>query len=71
LTPAQKGVIRHFSKGPRYIRSLGAFKVVADRLVDAGLLERMAPPGLEKTRGVGRNMMRLTAKGIDAWESMK
>lgn len=58
LTDPEKAVLRFVVGGPRWIRSLGPMKGLADRLIEEGLLRRVKPPN-----GRGRNMVALTEEG--------
>lgn len=56
-------ILRRLYDRPSWIRSLKHVKPRVDKLVEAGLLERIKPPF-----GSTRNMVQITAKGIDAIE---
>lgn len=54
MSPVHKAIIARLRKGPALARSFQAAKPAVEQLVQAGLVERFAPPD-----GGGQNMLRL------------
>lgn len=60
---------------PNWAKSLYRVKPRVTALVNAGLVERCAPIGNSDCKGTGKNMLKLTPKGVDVierhWEKKK
>lgn len=60
---------------PNWAKSLYRVKARLTALIAAGLVERCMPIGNSDCKGTGKNMVKLTPKGIDAieahWEKKK
>jgi DNA-binding PadR family transcriptional regulator len=54
---------------PNWAKSLCRVKPRLTALVNAGYVERIAPPGNNLSSGRGRNMVALTPKGVDLIEN--
>lgn len=65
FTPAERGVLRHFSAGPLVISTAAVLRPIAERLLDEGYL--MSVGRQRGGRGRGRRLIvRLSNKGVDA-----
>lgn len=54
---------------PQWAKTFFRVKARLTVLVNAGLVERCAPIGNSDCKGTGRNMVKLTDKGIDVIEA--
>lgn len=62
-------ILKRLYDRPNWAKSLYRVKPRLTALVNAGLVERIAPIGNAGCKGGGRNMVQLTPKGVDAIEA--
>lgn len=62
-------ILQRLYDRPNWAKSLYRVKARLTVLIDAGLVERCAPIGNSDCKGTGKNMVKLTDKGIDAIEA--
>lgn len=69
LNPIDAIILGRLYDRPNWAKSLCNVKPRLTALVNAGYVERVAPPGNSLSAGRGRNMVALTPKGIDLIEA--
>jgi hypothetical protein len=69
LNPIDAIILGKIYGRPIWAKSLAKVKGRLTVLVEAGYVERIAPPGNQLGAGRGRNMVRLTPNGMDLIEA--
>lgn len=69
LHPIDAVILGRLYDRPNWAKSLYKVKSRLTTLVNAGYVERIAPPGNSLGNGRGRNMVTLTPKGVDLIEA--
>lgn len=69
LHPIDAMILGRLYSRPNWAKSLYRVKPRLTALVNAGYVERIAPPGNNLSAGRGRNMVALTHKGVDVIEA--